>query len=206
MAQQTIGVGTSANDGTGDSFRGAFQKVNSNFTELYARPVIERKDLAGLSTYTFSGSSIANFDTLELEIIGRTSDTGTLIALNVRVNGLTTSIYDNQRVIHQNATSTASEALSASSWTDAAFLPGTAVTDTAVPGHMTCTLVGCKSTAFYKQMHSIARVQNSTSTGNSYLVVANGTARTSSAISSVTVFLAAGNFASGSYAILRGVS
>lgn len=35
MSQQTIGVGTSANDGTGDALRTAFQKTNANFTELY---------------------------------------------------------------------------------------------------------------------------------------------------------------------------
>jgi len=35
MAKQTIGVGALANDGTGDAVRSAFQKTNSNFTELY---------------------------------------------------------------------------------------------------------------------------------------------------------------------------
>lgn len=36
MTRQTINVGTTANDGTGDSIRGAFQNVNSNFSEVYA--------------------------------------------------------------------------------------------------------------------------------------------------------------------------
>ena len=35
MAKQTIDVGSSANDGTGDFLRPAFIKVNENFTELY---------------------------------------------------------------------------------------------------------------------------------------------------------------------------
>ena len=35
MAKQVINVGTSANDGTGDPNRTAFQKINANFTELY---------------------------------------------------------------------------------------------------------------------------------------------------------------------------
>lgn len=34
--QQTINVGSAANDGTGDTARSAFQKVNANFAELYA--------------------------------------------------------------------------------------------------------------------------------------------------------------------------
>jgi hypothetical protein len=36
MAKQTIGIGTVANDGTGDTIRDAFDKCNDNFTELYA--------------------------------------------------------------------------------------------------------------------------------------------------------------------------
>lgn len=35
MAQQTIGIGTVGNDGTGDPLRTAFDKCNDNFTELY---------------------------------------------------------------------------------------------------------------------------------------------------------------------------
>ena len=36
MAKQAINIGSSANDGTGDPLRTAFDKVNDNFTELYA--------------------------------------------------------------------------------------------------------------------------------------------------------------------------
>ena len=36
MTQQTINVGTVPNDQTGDQARTAFQKVNANFTEVYA--------------------------------------------------------------------------------------------------------------------------------------------------------------------------
>ena len=35
MAKQTINIGTTANDGTGDPLRTAFDKSNDNFTELY---------------------------------------------------------------------------------------------------------------------------------------------------------------------------
>ena len=35
MAQQTVSIGSSANDGTGDPLRTAFTKINANFTELY---------------------------------------------------------------------------------------------------------------------------------------------------------------------------
>lgn len=36
MAKQTINIGASANDGTGDQLRSAFDKVNDNFNEMYA--------------------------------------------------------------------------------------------------------------------------------------------------------------------------
>jgi hypothetical protein len=35
MAKQTINIGTTPNDGTGDALRNAFTKVNDNFTEVY---------------------------------------------------------------------------------------------------------------------------------------------------------------------------
>ena len=35
MAKQTINIGASANDGTGDPLRNAFDKTNDNFNELY---------------------------------------------------------------------------------------------------------------------------------------------------------------------------
>lgn len=35
MAQQSIGIGSAANDGTGDPLRTAFGKINDNFTEVY---------------------------------------------------------------------------------------------------------------------------------------------------------------------------
>ena len=40
MVQQIIGIGTSANDGTGDPLRTAFNKVNANFAEIYGKDAI----------------------------------------------------------------------------------------------------------------------------------------------------------------------
>ena len=37
MSYQPVGIGASANDGTGDPARTAFTKVNANFSELYAQ-------------------------------------------------------------------------------------------------------------------------------------------------------------------------
>ena len=39
MTQQTLNIGSNANDGTGDTLRVAMDKVNDNFNELYASPL-----------------------------------------------------------------------------------------------------------------------------------------------------------------------
>lgn len=62
MAQQTIGIGTVANDGTGDPIRTAMDKVNDNFTELYG----------GIGAYDFWSGSEAEYTALG------TYDDGTL--------------------------------------------------------------------------------------------------------------------------------
>lgn len=49
MSKQTIGIGSSANDGTGDPLRTAFNKINSNFTEVYNYKVASIAALEALS-------------------------------------------------------------------------------------------------------------------------------------------------------------
>jgi hypothetical protein len=57
MANQTINIGATANDGTGDALRTAFDKVNDNFTELYAvSPAGTDNNIA------FSGNKIISED------------------------------------------------------------------------------------------------------------------------------------------------
>jgi len=49
MARQTINTGSAANDGTGDTLRGAATKINANFSELYT---LLGGDAAGTGTTT----------------------------------------------------------------------------------------------------------------------------------------------------------
>ena len=35
MAKQTVGIGSAANDGTGDTLRAGADKINDNFNEIY---------------------------------------------------------------------------------------------------------------------------------------------------------------------------
>ena len=53
MAQQTLNIGTNANDGTGDNLRAAMIKVNENFTEVYSAPGFT------VDTISFSGNEIS---------------------------------------------------------------------------------------------------------------------------------------------------
>lgn len=76
MAQQTINIGATANDGTGDQLRTAFDKVNDNFVEVYT-------ELGGstLSNIKLSGNTISTDDTngnLTLDPNG----TGTIVLAN----------------------------------------------------------------------------------------------------------------------------
>ena len=62
MAQQTVGVGTAANDGTGDAPRTAGQKINSNFDELYAAIASLTSSVAGKAntSHTQAASTISD--------------------------------------------------------------------------------------------------------------------------------------------------
>ena len=64
MAQQIIGVGANADDGTGDTLRTAGTKINQNFTELFARvgDSATGVSFAGLGVL-FEGSLTDSFET-----------------------------------------------------------------------------------------------------------------------------------------------
>mgnify|MGYP003324615432 CR=1 FL=1 len=67
MAYQSIGLGSSANDGTGDTLRAGGDKVNDNFVELYT--------LLGTGSALTSGmSSTATVVTLTAPVIATSLD------------------------------------------------------------------------------------------------------------------------------------
>ena len=79
MAQQTLNVGTNANDGTGDTLRVAMGKVNDMFTELYLSP------LSG-GDLEFSGNEIRATRSND-DIVFKPSGTGAISMPAIRFNG-----------------------------------------------------------------------------------------------------------------------
>jgi hypothetical protein len=70
MTQQTINIGTGANDGTGDNLRSAMDKTNDNFTELYGTNSVS-------SNIALSGQTISSYNTNGDIILGP-NGTGTI--------------------------------------------------------------------------------------------------------------------------------
>lgn len=79
MTRENISIGSSANDGTGDTLRTAGNKINNNFAELYAH--FGGGDSSNLSSQVsledssvvFEGNSANNFET-RLRVIDPTQD------------------------------------------------------------------------------------------------------------------------------------
>ena len=88
MAQELINIGTTANDGTGDTIRGSGLKINNNFTEIYARPHFT------LTHIEFSGNQVkgllSNAD-IELQAVG----TGTVTMPELTIDS-TVNMSDNE--------------------------------------------------------------------------------------------------------------
>jgi hypothetical protein len=82
MAQQTLNIGTTANDGTGDTLRVAMDKVNDNFDEIYASPIIS-------DHITITGNEIRanrSNDDLVLEPSGTGVVTAPAVTIDANIN------------------------------------------------------------------------------------------------------------------------
>ena len=90
MARQNINIGSSANDGTGDPLRTAFDKINDNFVELYGTDD-DSKTLA--NNLDVNGHNIISTRSNE-DIRILPAGTGGVIASAVRIAGTTISSDD----------------------------------------------------------------------------------------------------------------
>jgi hypothetical protein len=98
MAKQTINIGTTANDGTGDQLRSAFDKVNDNFTELYS------DDAGDVGSITATAP------------IARDQATGA-VTISLNDNGVTHAKLENRYTAKATSTATGSQNLDASAAT-----------------------------------------------------------------------------------------
>lgn len=67
MAKLTVNIGQSANDRTGDNLRTAFNKINTNFTELYTALGLDDNSL-NLGAFEFTGSVMTTTDSSAITI------------------------------------------------------------------------------------------------------------------------------------------
>ena len=80
MAQQTLNIGSNANDGTGDTLRVAMNKVNENFTEVYSAPGIT------VDSLSFSGNEISATRSND-DIVFKPAGSGAVSFPAIRING-----------------------------------------------------------------------------------------------------------------------
>jgi hypothetical protein len=78
MAQEVINIGAIADDGTGDTIRGAGIKINNNFTELYADPLVD-------TSLGFFENEISSTDS-NADIVLKPSGTGSILFPAIRIN------------------------------------------------------------------------------------------------------------------------
>ena len=97
MARQNINIGSSANDGTGDPLRTAFDKINDNFVELYGTDNDINTLDANLDVNTFAiTTGVTNGD-----ITVTPNGTGSIKLGAMKFNGTTLS-SDDSTIININ--------------------------------------------------------------------------------------------------------
>ena len=71
MAKQTVQIGTTTNDNTGDPLRTAFDKINDNFDEIYiAGPVSSNVTISSNTVSTSTGDLTITADSSQVIVTG----------------------------------------------------------------------------------------------------------------------------------------
>lgn len=123
MTQQVINIGSSANDGTGDPLRQAFDKINDNFSELYARGAagsnfdLSDNDIEAINSNgginlipNGTGKVVVEDDSVTVAIsktiansVGSAGDTAGMVAWNSSFIYVCTADYDGSTAIWRRA-------------------------------------------------------------------------------------------------------
>jgi hypothetical protein len=124
MTITNINIGTIANDGTGDPLRQAFDKINDNFSELYARGAagsnfdLSDNDIEAINSNgginlipNGTGKVVVEDDSVTVSIsrtiansVGSAGDTAGMIAWNSSHIYVCTANYDGSTAIWRRAT------------------------------------------------------------------------------------------------------
>jgi hypothetical protein len=161
--------------------------------------LVERHALSGLSTYTVS-SIPGTRKNLRILIVGRSSQAATATAVAVTVNGLSTGIYSLQRQFSTAGTTGTDEVLGGTSWSQTASLAGASATADTV-GFVKMEIFDYVAASGLRRNGEFSgRQPNSTTTASAYTIrgVLELNDKTN-AITSVTITLASGTFAAGSF-------
>ena len=136
MTKQTINIGSSANDGTGDPLRTAFTKINENFSELYggdsdASTVLEHDSAPKLAGNLDTNNNSITTDVTNGNVTITANGTGSIVLNGLKVKG-TTLFSDDSSAISINESlivdGTASVSGALSSATSLALATGATVT------------------------------------------------------------------------------
>ena len=187
MAKQTINIGTVANDGTGDTVRDAFDKVNDNFTELYT------DDAGDVNSITATAPIARNSATGAVTI--SLNDAGVTLAKmqNVTANSLLVRNANSDGVLTQKALAT----------TQILIGNGSGMTAAALSGDVTMTNTGAVTIA--NTAVETAMVANDAITHDKLearytaKATSTGTGSLSIECDDASVFLITGNVATATY-------
>ena len=100
MAKQVINIGSTANDGTGDPLRSAFDKVNDNFTELYTDDAGDVNSIVAGTAISVSSATGNVTVTNSSPNATHTGDVTGSAALTIASNAVTTAKILNDNVTH----------------------------------------------------------------------------------------------------------
>ena len=160
MAKQVINVGTSANDGTGDKIRVAFQKTNANFTELYDGKID--------SVVAGTNVTVDNTDPLN-PIVSATGGSGTVTSVGLTMPtafSVANSPVTTSGTIAVTAIGTASQYIRGDG--QLATLPSGSSGGSSVNYYLNGSVAA--SVATYKQMSNTAII----GTGTDFAITGNG--------------------------------
>lgn len=149
------------------------------------------------SSYTINDVELQDYDTLEVELVGRSSLSGSLQSVNITANAVTAGYYWRRFF---NGTQT--EATAQTSIADLFFINGATVTDPDQMAYNVAQIVNCKGTS-YKGMKASSLGANGTS-GGTFWVEGFGRIPVNAPLTALTFSVASGAVFNEGHIIVRG--